>query len=818
MLDFMNLKKKDITCPLCSEAIHNDNCSPKGCKHVFHSSCFENWTVAHGSSEEYTCPAPHCTSTFFEIVVRKIPHGLATKVVSLRESHQCPICCEPLQTPVAMPESCNHTFCYVCLREWSRVRHECPLDRGSFDLILLSDTIGGPITKRVAPPPVNQLPDDPPEMLDTQCEVCGLSNNEDRLLLCDHCDRGYHTYCLSSPLSSIPPGDWFCPDCVRHGIGVNSTQTNDRASSNRRHTRRTRTTSLAEQEAIESDLDEEDEDSLDESFRVSGELTVSAQRRMTRLATRRHRGARLLQDTISQLAERIFSEAHNREQRRTQPRLGARSRSSLAGQPNRVPTASQAVLVRSSEPGRSATLGIARGLTSSSRGNQPPPSPSDAAARRRRLFILSDSSSDEEENGIALKLPRLTDVYRRRHPRPLIESDGNNLEPESIVRPDDTTQPRAPKRQRLLSTTSSDRSPPSSSSHERAHNVEAVPNHIADTRLEFDSSPVPQSSRTRSSSYSSVVSTTSFSAAPVNQRNTEKKKKKMKKPNKSKKRSAKRHAISSSSRKKVARARSKRRVRLTVPQKKIRKKTFAASTSTKTSFGHRSPLKTSVLPKLSILGAEPSYHLNAELDSTNEFEVPVASVSNTQPQPSTSSTNFRPAASSLLQDIENSQASLFKFTTRHMCVNPDHSMSPIAVTKTAPLQSRTNSLSAFSSPLDFGPKTSLPIPSTSKTRPVMPVNSASHKEFMATNSTPGVRGEEGMNGWSAERLEHAKSVLRETLKLHLSSGRIDKNMYDRIVERALTKIRQKDFIKVTDKRITKLAEEYVDYMHKRTST
>lgn len=145
----MNLKKSDITCPLCNETIHNDNCSPKGCNHVFHSSCFENWTVATGSSEEYACPAPHCTSTFFEIVVRKIPHGLATKVVSLKESHQCPICCEPLQTPVAMPESCNHTFCYVCLREWSRVRHECPLDRGSFDLILLSEKIGGPIIKRV---------------------------------------------------------------------------------------------------------------------------------------------------------------------------------------------------------------------------------------------------------------------------------------------------------------------------------------------------------------------------------------------------------------------------------------------------------------------------------------------------------------------------------------------------------------------------------------------------------------------------------------------------------------------------------------------
>jgi len=33
------------------------------------------------------------------------------------------------------------------------------------------------------------------------------------MLLCDTCDRGYHTYCLRPPLSSVPVGDWFCPPC-----------------------------------------------------------------------------------------------------------------------------------------------------------------------------------------------------------------------------------------------------------------------------------------------------------------------------------------------------------------------------------------------------------------------------------------------------------------------------------------------------------------------------------------------------------------------------------------------------------------------------
>ncbi|VDQ01926.1 unnamed protein product, partial [Trichobilharzia regenti] len=46
------------------------------------------------------------------------------------------------------------------------------------------------------------------------CQICRRDNNEACLLLCDGCDRGYHTYCFRPQLSNIPSGDWFCYDCV----------------------------------------------------------------------------------------------------------------------------------------------------------------------------------------------------------------------------------------------------------------------------------------------------------------------------------------------------------------------------------------------------------------------------------------------------------------------------------------------------------------------------------------------------------------------------------------------------------------------------
>jgi hypothetical protein len=46
------------------------------------------------------------------------------------------------------------------------------------------------------------------------CEACGTDANEDALLMCDSCDKLYHTYCLAEPLSRVPDGDWRCPACT----------------------------------------------------------------------------------------------------------------------------------------------------------------------------------------------------------------------------------------------------------------------------------------------------------------------------------------------------------------------------------------------------------------------------------------------------------------------------------------------------------------------------------------------------------------------------------------------------------------------------
>nr|XP_032524113.1 zinc finger protein ubi-d4 B isoform X1 [Danaus plexippus plexippus]XP_032524114.1 zinc finger protein ubi-d4 B isoform X1 [Danaus plexippus plexippus] len=47
------------------------------------------------------------------------------------------------------------------------------------------------------------------------CSVCGTSDNDDQLLFCDDCDRGYHMYCLAPPLDAPPEGSWSCALCIK---------------------------------------------------------------------------------------------------------------------------------------------------------------------------------------------------------------------------------------------------------------------------------------------------------------------------------------------------------------------------------------------------------------------------------------------------------------------------------------------------------------------------------------------------------------------------------------------------------------------------
>lgn len=47
------------------------------------------------------------------------------------------------------------------------------------------------------------------------CSICGTSDNDDQLLFCDDCDRGYHMYCLSPALTAPPEGSWSCKLCLQ---------------------------------------------------------------------------------------------------------------------------------------------------------------------------------------------------------------------------------------------------------------------------------------------------------------------------------------------------------------------------------------------------------------------------------------------------------------------------------------------------------------------------------------------------------------------------------------------------------------------------
>lgn len=53
------------------------------------------------------------------------------------------------------------------------------------------------------------------------CLQCEKSHEEDKMMFCDKCDRGYHTFCVG--LKNIPDGKWVCKLCAQCAqCGVNT--------------------------------------------------------------------------------------------------------------------------------------------------------------------------------------------------------------------------------------------------------------------------------------------------------------------------------------------------------------------------------------------------------------------------------------------------------------------------------------------------------------------------------------------------------------------------------------------------------------------
>jgi len=57
-------------------------------------------------------------------------------------------------------------------------------------------------------------------IMKASCQFCHCGDNEEALLLCDGCDKGYHTYCFKPEKTEIPDGDWYCFECINKATGL----------------------------------------------------------------------------------------------------------------------------------------------------------------------------------------------------------------------------------------------------------------------------------------------------------------------------------------------------------------------------------------------------------------------------------------------------------------------------------------------------------------------------------------------------------------------------------------------------------------------
>eukprot|EP00029_Vermamoeba_vermiformis_P011993 TRINITY_DN6800_c0_g1_i1.p1 TRINITY_DN6800_c0_g1~~TRINITY_DN6800_c0_g1_i1.p1 ORF type:complete len:1355 (+),score=587.22 TRINITY_DN6800_c0_g1_i1:74-4138(+) len=83
-------------------------------------------------------------------------------------------------------------------------------------------------------PPMSRIPNEwfcspmCASVIKMKCELCSSASDDDKMLLCDGCDRGYHMYCLPTPLTAVPEGDWFCPSCAQsRGLVAPQSSTKD---------------------------------------------------------------------------------------------------------------------------------------------------------------------------------------------------------------------------------------------------------------------------------------------------------------------------------------------------------------------------------------------------------------------------------------------------------------------------------------------------------------------------------------------------------------------------------------------------------------
>ncbi|XP_061575172.1 tyrosine-protein kinase BAZ1B [Cololabis saira] len=94
-----------------------------------------------------------------------------------------------------------------------------------------------------------------------RCKVCRKKGDDEKLILCDECNKAFHLFCLRPALYRIPDGEWLCPACQ---------PTVARRGSRSRNYNQDTDEEESEEDSEEEESDEDEEDEEENDYKATG--------------------------------------------------------------------------------------------------------------------------------------------------------------------------------------------------------------------------------------------------------------------------------------------------------------------------------------------------------------------------------------------------------------------------------------------------------------------------------------------------------------------------------------------------------------------
>lgn len=129
------------------------------------------------------------------------------------------MCTAPLslETPYGKLDCGHWEFCFPCISQWAGICNKCPYCNLRFHTITKSVLTSSQPLETVSIQDKDTLNNPDPAFIayidQLICVKCKSGQQEETLLICDKCDRGFHTQCVG--LDHVPMLEvWFCEQCI----------------------------------------------------------------------------------------------------------------------------------------------------------------------------------------------------------------------------------------------------------------------------------------------------------------------------------------------------------------------------------------------------------------------------------------------------------------------------------------------------------------------------------------------------------------------------------------------------------------------------